>query len=314
MITISNKLVPAAELRRVTSGSFEQKIETSSEIITTHLRDQVFGEDAQIEVVATYADHAVVHAKGLFHKVDLRESESGAIHVVGVSPLEVETIDESDVSKFAAREAESVVDLFFKGSVEAARGKLRGILPIVLTDRQRDESQAVEAVESLLTAPRSWRTLFQERSAQFKRFILDELETLEEHRLQSKFQVLYEGSIDGPELSGYADLVAEDLGIVLDRIAAIQESTESAYRAAAPALDAASEEGDATFPMYKGFAEDLNNDLQQLHDRASKAALEIEDVACRGKLRDMLAEAVHPYEVASRFVVAVATRLTAEVH
>lgn len=306
MITIQ-KLVPSSELRRISTGSYEAKIEAAGAVVVDHLRE-TFGT-SEVEVVATHSDHVVAHASGQFHRVSFQESDNGTIRVVDVAALQVETYEEP--TKFATKEAERVVDLFFHGSVDQAQEKLTGIIPLVITDQKRDEAQRVEAVETLLGGDRPWRGLFNERSAQIKQFVLGDLEVLEEHRLQPKFRALYEGSIDDGKLQGYADLVEEDLEIVLDRIEAIHETTLTAFKHARPVLRESGD--DAVFPMYEQFATDLIDDLGTVHETGSQAAFKIENVACRGKLRDMLAESVHNYEVASRFVVAVASRLTAEV-
>lgn len=288
-------------------GSYEAKIEAVRDVVVDHLRETL--GTTEIEIVATHSDHVVAHAGGRFHRVVVQESDSGSVKVVEVGALQVETYEEP--TKFATKEAERIVDLFFKGGIDQAKEKLAGIIPLVITDQRRDEEQRVEGVELILQADRAWRTLFEERSAQFKQFILDELAVLEEHRLQPKFRALYEGSIDDSKLGGYADLVEEDLEIVLDRIEAVRETTLTAFKRARPVLRESGE--DEVFPMYEKFATDLIDDLGTVHEAGSQAAFRIEDVACRGKLRDTLAESVHNYEVASRFVVAVAHRLTAEV-
>jgi len=306
MITIQ-KLVPASELRRISTGSYEEKIEAVRGVVVDHLRE-VLGT-SEVKVVATHSDHVVAHAGGCFHRVDLKTSDKGATRVVDVGALQVETYEEP--TKFATKEAERVVDLFFHGAVDQAQEKLVGIIPLVITDQKRDEDQRVEGVEELIGADRPWRTLFEERSAQLKEFILDELEVLEAHRPQPKYRALYEGSIDESKLGSYADLVEEDLEIMLDRIEAVRETTLTAFKRARPALRESGD--DEVFPMYEQFAVDLIDDLGTVHEAGSRAAFEIEDVGCRGKLRDRLAESIHNYEVASRFVVAVAQRLTAEV-
>lgn len=305
MITIE-KLVPESELRRINAGSFEERVESLQAPAIEYLRE-AFGTNDVI-LVATHSDHVVAHACGSFHKVALAESDSGKVYVTGVQPLHVETYEEA--SKFAAVEAEQVVDLFFQGAVDKAQERLAGLIPLVRTDQARDDAQRHAVVESTLNRERPWKSLFKERASHLKRFILDELSDLEEHRLQSKYRALYEGSIDESKLDGYAGLVEEDLETVLDRIEAVYETTSKAFDQARPALE--DTDGDDAFPMYENFATDLINDLRAVHEAASQASFEIENVACRGKLRDTLAESVHNYEVASRFVVAVANRLTAE--
>lgn len=308
MIGISRKLVTAAELRRLMQGSYEQKIGEISEAVRAHFV-RMHGAERPVEIVATHAKTVVVLAEGAFHKVTIAESAHGTPRITEVAPMDVEVYDESNVQDFVAKEATEIVDLFLKGSLKAAWARLEDLAPMVHAHPPRDQGKVVEAVAVATQAPRHWKRVFEERGSNIKRYLLDDLGELNERRLRPKFTQLYDGTIGSEKLSGYADLVEEDLEIVIERLEAVRAEVDAAHEAAQGCLYEGSS-SDEVGRMYEGFAVDLIDDLRSLHEMGSRAAFETNDVAARARLRDLLAESLHSREVAGRFVVAVAGRLT----
>lgn len=308
MIGLSSKLVTAAELRRLMQGSYEQRIGKIAEAVRAHFT-QMLGEARPIEIIATLDKAAVVLSEGTFHRVTISESDHGTPRVVEVAPMDVEVYDESNIQEFVAKEATEVVDLFLKGSIKAALLRLEDLAPMVHANPARDETKVVESVATALQAPRHWKRVFEERGSHIKRFLLEDLTELDAGRLRPKFSQLYDGTIGSEKLNGYADLVEEDLEIVMERFEAVRAAVDAAHESAHGRLH----EGgsmEAVGQMYAGFAADLIDDLGSLHTLGSRAVFETSDVAARARLRDLLAESLHSREVAGRFVVVVADRLT----
>jgi hypothetical protein len=307
MIGLSRKLMAVSELRRLMQGSYEQKISEAGEAIRAHFT-KMQGEEKPVEIVSTHSDSVVVMSEGMFHRARFETSDNGSIRVTEVAPLDVEVFDESGLDSFVQREASEVVDLFMRGSTKAALSRLGDLAPLVHRNPARDQAKVVEAVVAALGAPRPWKRFFEARGSHLKRFILDDLAELEEGRLHPKFSKLYDGTIDEGKLNGYSDLVDEDLEIVIDRLEVVKDATHSAFETAGGSLHKI--DGSDIVPIYEGFATDLIDDLRAIHELGSRAAFEISDVGAKGQLRDVLAEGLHAREVASRFVVVVANRLT----
>jgi hypothetical protein len=303
MLQDPNKVVPASELRRLTQGSFEHKIELIREAIEDANPDQA------VTIVATYPDKAVVAMGDGFLKVAFEESDSGNLVITSSDPLNVDVRDRDGLDDFVEQEARGVVDLWLSGNAESALERLRRLAPQIKVAPERDEAKLLARVESVLEADRPWKRAYQDRQEQISQVLGSDLQ---EDRLRPKFRKLYDGSITGAKLKGYADLVSEDLGIVVGRLDQITESAKTAFDGSYDSLThAQSNEDDAegVFDLYEGFAVDLIEDLEQLRKQTMTSLQRIKDVGCQGKLRDVLAEGIAPYEVASRFVVKVATLL-----
>lgn len=305
MIGISKKLVPGSELRRLMQGSLEERVSQIGDAVQSHFHEM--NSDSDAEIVATHSDAAVVFSEGMFHRAKYEVSDNGNVRVVEVEPLQVETFEENEAHKLLYKEAREVVDLFINGATPVAKARLQDLALQAASVSQPDDKRSLETVESLLKMDRAWKSLYEQRGKAIRKFIMDDLEELDRERLQPKFRQLYEGQISDEKLFGYASLVEEDLEIVLDRAEAVHDAARTAFESVSGTLRKLDND---IIPMYEEFATDLLDDLQTIHKAASKAVFETNDVAVRGRLRDTIAEALHPYEVASRFVVEVANRLT----
>jgi hypothetical protein len=287
----SRKLIPASELRRLRIGSYEEKISEAAAVARV-----LFG-DAPCEIIATRENDVVVYSDGKFFRMELREDGPA------LSDLGVEVFDSSNVHTFVEREAETIAGLFMEGAVNAATRRLRNLVPVVPTKRD-----ALAQVEFVAAAPREWRRIFEVRSKAFGRFVGDDLSGLEEAQLRPQFEKLYDGSINEGKLKSYSDRVAGDLKTVAQRLERMHEDTAAALASVQDQLSDPSE-GAAVLGVYKGFAEDLVDDLRLLDETFSHALEAVDDVGARGRLHDVAVVGLHEREVASRFVVVVADRM-----
>ena len=288
MIESPNKLLPAAELRRLRTGSHEAWIAEIANVARTLLGGE------QFEVVATRKDGAVIYTDGKFLRLELRES--GPV----LSDLDVELFD-AESHTFARREAEAVADLFLRGAVKRAVTRLENLVPIVSAS-----SDTVAKIESQVAAPRLWKRQFDARKDHIVRFLGEGAESLEEARLRQNFGKLYDGSIEEGKLVEHEDQVTEVLGIVLNRLGQIRDEVGTAL---ATATDALAESAGTVADTFTQFADDLYGDLFALQEATSNAIETVDDTRSRGKLCDTLVEGLHDREVASCFVVVVAGRM-----
>lgn len=285
------KLIPAPELRRLRIGSFEEKIGEAKAVAQALLGPVPF------EIIATRENDAVVYTDGRFLRLELREEGPR------FSPLDVDVVDPSSIHAFVEDEAQLIAKLFLEGSLQMALEHLQNLVPSVPSKRD-----ALAQVEFAVSAPRHWRRVFAARSKQFGRFCGDDLSSLEEGRLRPKFDRLYDEPINEDKLGDYADRVTEDLETVTQRLEQMQEATAAALTSLGESLlDPA--EGDEVLESFGHFAEDLADDLRLLGGTYSHALEAVDGVSARGRLHDIIVEGLHEREVASRFVVVVATRL-----
>jgi hypothetical protein len=289
MIASPNKLLPAAELRRLRTGSHESWIEEVRGVVRALL-----GGD-QFEVVSTRADGAVIYTDGKFLRLELQES--GPV----LSDLDVELFDSASSYGFAQREAEAVADLFLRGAVRKAVTRLENLVPVVPSS-----VDDVAKVESQVNAPRLWKRQFRSREDHIIRFLGDRADGLEEARLRQNFGKLYDGSIEEGKLVEHEDHVAEVLGIVLNRLGQIRDEVGTAL---ATVTDTLAESAGTVADTFARFADDLYGDLFALHEATSHAIETVDDTRSRGRLCDTLVAGLHDREVASRFVVVVAERM-----
>lgn len=295
----SGKLVPSAEVRRLRAGSYEQKIERVAAAVQEH-----FGE-TPAHVVATREDEAVVLLGEQFMLVSFA---NGA--VLGHEPIEVEVLDEADQHRVLQREVADIVGLYLGGARDKAAERLTELAPMVRIRGAAQPDKIVETLEWMVNADRFWTGAYKEREEAICAFLDEPAQTLEEARLHPVFRKLYDGLIKRGNLDGYTDLVDDDLAMVTARLEAVYESVSEAVESLSEA-PADSSGGEDVLPMFEGFATDLLDDLRSIREMGRTAVRRIADVRTRGKLRDLMAEALHSREVAGRFVVAVADRLIA---
>lgn len=309
---MDTNLVSASDLRRLTFGSYEQKIVQLKDSILAGVSEQIKVDAAKLSLIATFPDRAVVEGpNSSFYNVKLESSDDGSVHVVGVEKEKVEVIEPSRMGQWIESEVERAVDAWMKGDVSRARETLEGVLPHVPSTSEGDEAQVLVTVESKLSTPyRPWRRLYEERKSNIHRFVVNHFEALEATKLAPKYRKLYDGSIHESKLGGYEEIVENDLAIVMARYLKLSVDTTAAVDRARATAQKVAGSGDSSIQLYSGFAEDLVHDLAGVVRLAERATTRVGSVSGRGRLRDALAENLHQYEVASRFVVEVADRLT----
>jgi hypothetical protein len=300
MFGSAKKLVPASELRRLLHGSHEQRIEETQTALADRFKDKDF------RLIATRENEAVVLMDESFHRVELKNGD-GAIRAGDVTALEVEVLDEANVGDYLEREAKSIVDLFFRGAPDKAAERMEGLVQFVGLRRSTDPMKPLENIIAVEGAPRQWKAILDERGDDIRRFLGDEVQRLEEDQLRPGFGELYDSPIAEEKLERVSGRVSEELSAVLQRITAVRDETEIAFKGVKDQLEDAPAEG--ILAVFGSFATDLIDDLQALHVVGSRAADAVSDVPARARLYDLLAEGLHDREVSSRFVVVVADRL-----
>lgn len=289
MIEGSEKLLSDVEIRRLRIGSYEEHISEAASVARALMGEKPF------HLVATREKDAVLFSDGKFLRMELRESGPT------LSELDVETFDQTSRPNLVSREALATVDLFLRGDVQAAVTRLETLVPMV-----RSSGDPVEKIESQMVAPRMWRRWFSARGDQFVEFLQESGEVAGEVQLHPNFERLYDGPIEGAELIIYAARITEGLNAVLDRLERTQKAVEEALETTRGSLTESSE---SVVHLFADFASDLRDDLHSLHEVTLQTIEAVDDVSLRGRLCDTLVRGLRDRETATRFVVAVASRM-----
>lgn len=294
MIVGSSKLVTPAELRRLRCGSYEALIEEIEKKVRAFLGDTPF------EVIATRESEVLVCTEDGFRLISMSADPEERIQSV-----DVEVFDASNRRAFVEREAGAIARLFTQGALKEAVTRLETLVPLI--PASRGFPRAVLHIEALDRSPRIWRRIFDARRAFIEAFLSEDLISLTERRLRPRFEWLYDGSIAESKLTDYAGDVTEVLGEVLGRLGQVKVQAHQAYQSIAAASRMSEE--DELLGICQAFAEDLVCDLSRLCEAGSRALVSVTEIQARGRLCDVLIEALNDREVASRFVVVVATKM-----
>lgn len=307
MIPLSNeRLLTDSEFRRLREGSYEDTV--------TRIRDAVlatasehFAEGVEVEVLSTYPDRVIISAAGQFYEAKLETTSLGEYRILGVDPVGVESYDADNLSQYVQKEASVAVDLFLKGSQKQALEHMFSMAPYVDSETAVTPDMRVSAVAAELDRKSSWKSTLEQRFEEISGLVQEVLgESLKEEQ-EPKFRTLHECD-DPDKLSTYASLVSEDLDTVLARISSLWEDASEAREIA----DAAnlSKDDPGVLSVYSSFVSGLVDDLQALGVVTESARVQADNhVEAQAKLHDMLIERLRPYEMGTRFAVAVAQRL-----
>ena len=306
----SPNLVSATDLRRVTQGSYEQRMSRIHEAVISKLVDKFECESTDVKVLATFDEDVVAQVDGKVHRVRVQESDTGDVHVVSCVEEDVPVYNLDNAHEFVEAEVGLAVDQYLKGDITGAKVRIESVLPYVSSTPKGSEDTVLHTVESALSASRLWKRIYEQRKSQITKYVVNHLEAIEANRLEPKFSKLSDGLVEESDQSSYSDLVNEDLEYVLSRYESLRSNIQEAVDAAEDGLEKAKKSGSEVVDVYERFSEDLLNDLDRINNLNKRVLGKVTSVAGRGKLRDTLAEDLYTMEVAGRFITEVSTRLS----
>jgi hypothetical protein len=296
MVRLGN-LLPPSELRRLSTGSYEQRIERVSEALDSHLGGKSF------TLIATHPSEVVALVEGTVFRFALEEDRFGSLRFVAARSVPVETLAVSESRDRWLQESREIVFLVFEGREDMVAGRLRSLVSRVRS-MPRDKD-LVEAVHQHLRAPRFWREVVK---AQGSGTLLSEsVESPVEDRLRLTFRALYDGS-SAVEAGQYADRINEELGWVMERSDELMQAVRASVVSVQGELSRA-KAGEPQLVKFEDFATDLIDDLRSLCEMGLQAGFATGDVRERARLHDVLVEGLRERSAACRFVAVVADRL-----
>lgn len=304
MPVFANRYYPDNDVRRLSTGSFEQLTARIDEAVQ---RDTVrlFGEKVSSEVGATFPDHALVFSED-GRVLDVRfEDVGGSIKITSFSAPKTEAFASTDSRRTHLRtEAEQTASLFVSGSLTEAKVKLRQLLPLVDAKESHHDDQMVSSMIAFRRADRLWKTFFAEKANEIKRLTLSEAEQTQKNRIQAKFRSLYDGTVDTVGLNKFSDLVDTAIKQLGDRVESLRTRLTQSVSTVA-----VTESSDPSVTALSAFGSDLAEDLALVGRTLTQAQQRISRTDCLGRLHDALASDLVNQEIASQFVIKTAQRL-----
>jgi len=295
---LQDRFVPPDELSRITRGSYEQLIgQLAEEVARTS--DRFFGQPCKTKLLSTFQNHAVVLAEsGQAVRVRYEMNGEGRPMVVSHEPYKLQCIDEKNPSEFVEGRAREVVDALLEGDEARALSRARDVLPLVEDRKPVEVKDILKLVREHLERKCPWKAAYEENLGRIHQTIGSDLGAIDQRRVESKFEKLYDGSIPVEQRSGYADLVQSDLtglvesyGRIEDRVGKL--TNRFTAMAASP---------DSDLQALGGFALDFEEDVQRTSKVLREAAGELTDVAARGELHDVASKALYRYDVAVKYI------------
>ena len=294
-----DRFVPPDELNRVTEGSYERLIGQLAEE-ATKASDRLFGEACQVKLVSTFPNHAVVLAEsGAAVRVRFETSRDGVPMIVSHEPYKFQSVKREDFASFVEDRSKEIVSALLEGDADRALSKAREVLPMVEDKKEIVPSaDFVKLVQEQFARKTAWRGVYESSLGQIHKSIGSDLGLIDQNRVESKFEKLYDGSMSVEERSGYEGFVRSDLVRVIESFERLRDRIGSLTEQ----FTDLAQSTDETKRALGGFALDFEEDIQ----RAAKVLRESEagvfDVAARGQLHDVASKELYRYDVGARYI------------
>jgi len=296
MMPLANhKFVAIEDIRNATDGSYEQRIAAIEAAITDD-RERLFGTTGEIQVVGTFASHAVVVSEDTkFYKVYL--TEDGIPTVAQV--FEVPTYSLSKLATMRKAQASQVAESLASNDTAKA---LQGLENLVSDSSLPNEDVMVDSLLSAMRQDRVWKKVFRARAQTMEAYAQSMATSDRTDRLRTKFARLYDGSTLSEDRDTLRKQVVEAFEGLAKDIGELRVSTESASKLLIGLLATVNSEGSEALAAFGGFAEDLAVDLKEMLEVAQGAPGWLGGTDQLARLYDAMAAEFFNHEVAGRFV------------
>lgn len=302
-------LLSSDDLRHLLSGSYESRIHRV-ELLVSENSEKLFGQKTDALVLGTFNGYAIALSDG-GHLVRLRyEEKNGRLNLAEHETLPVPRVRHTDLGDLVHQDARKLVDLMVTGRMDEGKEILSRVARTVGTYPKTQE-QLVEAVISAFRhEERQWRRVFKEHYARIRRFLWGELTQIEDRRFRPRFQNLYNGSTPDSELGEHRDSVTSALNDVVSRLGEFSKFVESSVTSFGEQEPEFRDLGeDSLYQTLSSFSSDLLDDIQRVRGSVEEMMDSVTCVACLAKMYDSVSEELYNFELASRFVNRIATRI-----
>lgn len=311
-MTISDTpFVPADEIRRITTGSYEHLIARIEENAAQQSK-ALFGEAAGApSVIGTFSGYALMLVGGDRCFRVQYEDVKGDLRIKGATQVPLQAFSSS--AEYLKTEARKAVDAFLRGAQVESSERLKTVARLIEARPLTADTHLAEGLLAMLKSERTWKMQYAERSDKFKVFLgEDTVKALREKIPAPRFAPLYEEDTTfTADLDTVTALVVEALQGVAGQLDSLREEVEKALaqlQSLAPALAEIGESGVLT--ALDAFAQDLINDLRSVHKAVVESFQQVARIDYLGKIHDSVTEELQQYEVAARFVIEMTSSLS----
>lgn len=304
MAFFQEKMVPAEVVAELVGGSYEDLTSRIDEAIEQN-RGLFVGEgDDRISRVATFPEKVLVVTEGGKWFEVSHKKEDDSVVLGEAKELEVPTVDM--VSPESIRESTmSVVDSLLSEDITVAKENILALADLHERAEAVPQRNFLEDVLNGLAADRPWKLVYNEQVETIRLQVGEQLESIKESRLESKYRPMYEtDEIPEEKFEDYRDVVNSDLSVLAHRLESIQHGAEEKYLPFYEQVSTSEleEEEAEVLSHFCFFSEDLIEDLQAMRQTLADALREEQCVMCLGQMYDAIAEALMDYEIAGAFV------------
>jgi hypothetical protein len=305
----TNRLIPIEEIKKLTRGSYEHVIAVVEQVVQENA-EGIFGKQVGVRLLGTFPGLAIALSEdGDIARISFESTGNGSIRITKHEAVDVPQVDPNKVDDFVRSEVSRAVAEWQAGRVGAAQKIIASVAPYVGERPLMDDRDVVGKLISSFEADRPWKKLFRERSDHFRKLIgAEALASIDNSRAARKFSTLYDGSISEDQMARYHSLVRSNLAYLSSRVESLRDLVESSYGSLRSVIRSDDLE-DVSVSTLALFAEDLVSDLRRLYTVLTESAKKLTETGSLGRLHDIVAEGLHEYEIAGRFVSTMARRI-----
>ena len=300
----THKFISESILEEMTKGSYEKLLEALHRAVKRDRSLFVEGFGETVKPIATFKGRSILYTSaGRFLRVEWKD-ENGEVKFTKVEPVnDVPVMSFEDVTKSTL---DALTKSILGGKLDDAKAVIResfGILTFPGVQRPTDLSRLMR---ENMGVSRIWRRYVESRQDEM-RSILSITEG-EVSPVKAKYRGIWEGAEEG-DLTRFNDVVREDANALLGRLSSICESARKAfdeYVKIRPAFRGLSE--NETPAQFEMMAEDFFTESEMVRDTAVNI-LHSGNVVAMAEAHDAILEHIHEFELAGRFVKAMAENL-----
>lgn len=306
--TSNEFLLSSDDLRHLLSGSYESLIHRV-EVMVSENTEKLFGVKTDALVLGTFSGYAIVLSEsGKLVRLKY-EDKSGKASLVEHEEVPLPRAKKTDVGSFVLEDAAHVVDRMLSGDLNPSDPSFLRVLRMA-GSYPKTQEQIVEAVIEASKADSPWRRIFREHSERIRRFLWGDLLRVEDRRIRPKFQNLYDGSTPDERLGEHRNAVTSGLKDIVSRLNEFSKLIDDAGKNLGFLKNEFHDLGEDTlYQTVSLFSSDLLDDILRVRGSVEEMMSSVTCVACLAKLHDSVGEELYDFELASRFVNRIATRL-----
>lgn len=301
----TRKFVSSSVLAEMTKGSYERVLDALNRAVQRDraLFAKSFGE--AVKPVATFRGRAIVSTTtGNFFRVEWKDSDDGEIRFTKVEEIKdvpVRSYNEV-VEDVIGKIAKGILD----GRQDDVRQTIKESMGILTYAGVSDPSDLARLMRENLAAPRMWKR-YVEAKAEDIRNVLGIAESAITPA-KAKYRHIWEGEGDA-DAGRFLDVVREDANALLVRLDSLCTEARKSYDEYVKQRQTFRPVDEDTTPMqFEMVSEDFFTDSESVRDTTINL-IHSSNARAMAEAHDAISENIHRFELAARFVKAMAENL-----